>query len=153
MRLVCAAGTLFLGCLAYGQQVPAQRVAADPGPATSSIDGQVFNSATGAPLKKAAVSLNGLGMSAPGAMPVRYSKETDETGHFSFTALPAGRYTLSVTRLGFLRQGYGARKFSGGGTPFSLAADQHMKDVVFKLSPQSVIAGKVLDEDGDPVAN
>src|SRR5205823_4527630 len=88
-----------------------------------------------------------------GVMPINASKETDDQGRFSFTGLPAGRYQLSAERQGFLRQNYGARKFSGNGTPIMLGADQQMTGLVLKLSTQSVVVGKVLDEDGEPVAN
>jgi protocatechuate 3,4-dioxygenase beta subunit len=86
-------------------------------------------------------------------MPSMQARETDEQGRFSFTNLEAGRYQLSAERQGFLRQSYGGRKYNTSGTPLALAADQHVKDIVFKLSPQSVITGKVLDEDGEPMGN
>ncbi|SPE30945.1 conserved exported hypothetical protein [Candidatus Sulfopaludibacter sp. SbA6] len=128
----------------FGQAVPAVPDAAPP---KGSIEGQVFNLGTGAPLKKANVRLTGLGVLSMS------SKETDEQGRFAFTGLEAGRYQLSAERQGFLRQSYGARKYATDGRPIGLAPDQHVEDIVFKLSPQSVIVGKVLDEDGDPVAN
>jgi hypothetical protein len=135
-------------------QPPVQIPPAQPSaPATSSIEGQVFNLATGAPLKRASVRLSGIGRRQTGGMPQMLSRETDEQGRFAFTGLEAGRYSLSAERQGFLRQSYGGRKYNTSGTPLPLAADQHVKDVVFKLSPQSVVAGKVLDEDGEPVAN
>jgi len=133
---------------AFGQGTPAV-----PAPPKGIIEGQVFNLATGAPLKKATVRLTGLGARPSGGMPNMYSKETDEQGRFAFTGLEAGRYDLSAERQGFLRQNYGGRKYNTSGTPIGLAQDQHVKDILFKLSPQSVITGKVLDEDGDPVAN
>jgi hypothetical protein len=120
--------------------------------ATGVIEGQVLNLSTGAPLKKTIVRLVGVG-ARQGAMPTMANKETDDQGHFVFSGLEAGRYQLSAERQGFLRQNYGARKNSGGSTPLALGQDQHLKDIVFKLSPQSVITGKVLDEDGEPVAN
>src|SRR6185369_14820372 len=147
MRLVYLAGWMWVaGGLAHAYQAPqVAQAPASPPPATASIEGQVLNSATGTPLKKATVALDGMGGQAGpggpgrGAQPARFSKETDDQGRFSFTALDAGRYSLSVTRPGFLRQSYGAKKYSGGGTPFILTADQHLRNVVFKLSPQSVI--------------
>jgi protocatechuate 3,4-dioxygenase beta subunit len=147
---------LAAGTLAFGFQ---------GGPSTSSspakgiIAGQVFNLATGQPLKKATVRLVGLGTrqqqnsNQGGGPPVAINKETDDTGHFSFSALNGGRYQLSVDRPGFLRQSYGSRRFNTSGTPIPLGPDQQIQDIVFKLAPQSVIAGKVLDEDGDPMAN
>jgi hypothetical protein len=88
-----------------------------------------------------------------GVMPVMTTRETDDAGRFAFAAVPPGKYQLSAERTGYLRQSYGARQYSGGGTPVLVADGQTVKDIVFKLSPQAVITGKVLDEDGEPVAN
>src|SRR6185436_9742124 len=118
-----------------------------------SIEGQVVNLATGSPLKRATVRLVGIGRRPEGGMPGMANKETDDQGRFSFTGLEAGRYQLTVERQGYLRQNYGARKYSNGGTPLVLGQDQNVRDILFKLSPQSVITGKVLDEDGEPVSN
>jgi protocatechuate 3,4-dioxygenase beta subunit len=144
MRSVLIVGLLAAGSLA----------------AQSSIEGQILNAATGAPLKKTMVRLNGMGggpqqnpQPQQNRMPAQLAKETDEQGNFSFTGLDAGRYSLSAQRTGFLRQSYGARHYNTNGTPLVLAQDQHMKGIVLKLSPQSVIAGKVIDEDGEPMSN
>src|SRR5436305_2102982 len=88
------------------------------GPATSSIEGQVFHGATGAPLKRASVRLVGIGRRQQGGgMPSMLTKETDDAGRFSFTNLEAGRYSLTAERQGFLRQNYGGRKYNTSGTP------------------------------------
>ena len=147
------------GSLAFGYQAPAAAAAAQ---AKGTIEGQVVSLANGTPLKKAQIRLTGLGTRqvqgqtrAPGqggGMPLMLAKETDDSGRFAFTGLEAGRYQLSVERQGFLRQSYGARRYYNGGTPILLAQDQQMKGILFKLVPQSVIAGKVVDEDGEPMA-
>ena len=134
-------------------------------PAKGTIEGQVLNT-SGAPLKKANVRLiamfdrppgppvaSGQPQMSPAQRPNILNKETDDQGRFSFSGLEPARYQLSAERQGYLRQSYGARKYSGGGTPLRLGQDQHIKDVVLKLSPQAVLTGKVVDEDGDPVAN
>jgi protocatechuate 3,4-dioxygenase beta subunit len=123
-----------------------------PTPGTGAIEGQIVSQATGAPLKKANVRLFG-SRTQPGVMPTNAARETDDQGRFSFTSLPAGKYQLSAMRQGFLNGSYGARKLSGNGTPINLGQDQQMRDLVIKLSPQSVMVGKVLDEDGEPIAN
>jgi uncharacterized protein (DUF2141 family) len=90
------------------------------------------------------------------AQPVRpqtVSKETDEQGRYVITGLDAGKYRVTVERQGFLRTGYGAKKFSGGSTPVVVGEGQAIKGINVKLMPQGVIAGRVLDEDGEPVAN
>ncbi len=149
--LTVAACALAAGAAAFGYQAaPAAQTAA---PAKGIIEGQVSHLAIGAPLKKANVRLVGLGGRQAGGMPNMSTKETDEQGRFVFAGLEAGRYNLSAERSGFLRQNYGGRKYATSGTPIPLGQDQHLKDILFKLSPQSVIVGKVLDEDGDPVSN
>ncbi len=148
MRLALA-----VGWLAVAGSLPAFQ-------ATGSIEGQIFNLATGAPLKRATVRLMstgaggaGGGRGGPGRGAGPQMRETDEQGRFAFTYLEAGRYQLAAERQGFLRQNYGGRKYNTSGTPIVLAKDQHVRDIVMKMSPQSVIVGRVLDEDGEPVAN
>lgn len=143
-----AGGWLALCGLASGYQAPA--VPAGKG----SIEGQVVSVATGAPLKRATVRVSGTRRTSDGLTPaVMVNKETDDQGRFAFTGMEAGRYQITVERQGYLRQSYGARKYSGGGSPLVLGVDQNVRNLVFKLAPQSVIAGKVLDEDGEAVAN
>jgi len=78
---------------------------------------------------------------------------SDDAGHFLFEDLTPGAYRLSAERAGFLDQEFGARSALSPGTPVELTAGQHITDLEFKLSPHGVIAGKVLDDKGDPVAN
>jgi uncharacterized protein (DUF2141 family) len=126
-------------------------------PATGSIEGQVLNAATGAPLRKSTVRLMATGQPQAGTvgprMPGERAQEVDEQARFSFTGLKPGTYLLTAERQRFLRQEYGGRKYNTSGVAIAVAAGQHVKDIVFKLSPQSVIAGKVVDEDGEGVAN
>ena len=107
-------------------------------------------------MKRANVRLNSIGRPGGGrgpAAPANLARETDDQGRFAFANLDAGRYMLSAERQGFLRKNYGSRKYNTSGTAIVLGADQRLKDIVLKMSPQSVIAGKVLDEEGEPVAN
>src|SRR4051794_29866516 len=131
-----------------------------PPPVKGPIEGQVLNAKGGAPLQKASVQINMMGpgggpvLAGRGSiMPVRKAVETDEQGRSSFAGLEPGKYRLSAERQGYLRQNYGARKYSGNGTPVLVAEGQTVKGIVFQLSPQAVITGKVLDEDGEPMAN
>ncbi|HEY1339652.1 MAG TPA: carboxypeptidase-like regulatory domain-containing protein, partial [Bryobacteraceae bacterium] len=66
------------------------------------IEGQVVSAATGAPLKKSNVIVMGMG-DRDNPNPTRSNKQTDETGHFSFTNLPPGKYRLVADRQGYLR--------------------------------------------------
>jgi uncharacterized surface anchored protein len=83
--------------------------------------------------------------------PANASRTTDETGRFSFTNLAAGQYRISAERQGYLRQSYGARKYNTSGTPITLRENQQVRDLMIRMNPQSVIVGKVVDEDSDPM--
>ena len=128
-------------------------------PATGSIEGQIVNANTGAPLKKATVRLSGLPpqnqqpANGPGIPPRVMARDTDEQGRYKFTGLDAGRYMLSVTRTGFLMQSYGSRRPGYGGTPILLGENQQATAIDLRLTPQAVITGHVVDEDGDPMPN
>jgi hypothetical protein len=74
---------------------------------------------------------------------------TDDGGVFDFTELPAGRYTLTVSKAGFVSLSYGQRRPLQAGTPLQLADGEQLKGVQFQLPRGSVIGGRVLDEDGD----
>src|SRR5204863_2296546 len=76
---------------------------------------------------------------------------TDDNGAFELTELPAGRYTLSVSKAGFVSLTYGQRRPLQPGTPLQLADGQQMRSVNFNLPRGSVIAGHVFDEDGEPM--
>src|SRR5262249_17309026 len=79
--------------------------------------------------------------------------QTDAQGRLTFTGLDGGKSRLVAERQGFLRQSYGERKYSGGGTPIAVGDGQNVKDIQFRMNQQAVITGKVLDEDGEPMVN
>lgn len=112
-----------------------------------SIEGQVVNAQTGEPLKKAHVRLFG----NDGQQNNNYSTTTDAGGHFVIQEIDPGTYTVFAERNGFTQAQYGVRGTSRGAMPLPLGAGQRMRDVNFRLLPFGVIAGRVLDENGEPV--
>jgi protocatechuate 3,4-dioxygenase beta subunit len=113
-----------------------------------SLEGRVVNAAGSDPIRKASLTL------ASSGTPMGATKtETDDEGRFAFRDLDPGRYTLTGEKAGFARQAYGARSNPGTGSALILAKGQQTKDLVLKLTPAAVITGRVLDEDGEPVAN
>jgi protocatechuate 3,4-dioxygenase beta subunit len=134
--------------------LPAQPAASTPEKALCAVEGRVFSAATGAPLKKAAVWLEtfsptrGVNGSPTVAGP---SATTDANGHFLLDGVEPGSYLLSAQRTGYLDQGYGARTPQVVGPPLKLSAGDRLSGVTFTLTPQSLLYGKVTDEDGDPV--
>ncbi len=134
---------------AAGSQQPARDTSAQPKnappPPVGRITGRVVVADTGRPLKRARVYL-----SAP-ELPEGRGMLTDETGIFDITELPAGRYLISVSKAGFVTLMYGQRRPFQPGTPLQLADGQQIKGVDFSLPRGSVVAGRVFDEDGDPM--
>jgi hypothetical protein len=115
------------------------------------VEGTVL-SLNGDLVRKAAVRLQGIG-GQPGQPPTSYSETTDNGGRFVFDEVPPGRYLLSADKAGFVTARYGARSATSPGTQLTLTAGMEMKDLAIKMTPQGVIAGKVLDQDGDPLVS
>jgi hypothetical protein len=112
------------------------------------VEGTVVNSMTGVPLKKAHLSLRPI--SQQGATP--YGTFTDTAGGFLLDDIDPGRYSFNADHNGFVT-GFYSSQGSGNAATLTLEAGQKMKGVIFKLSPQGVIAGRITDDDGEPVPN
>jgi hypothetical protein len=114
---------------------------------TGVIGGRILAADTGRPLQRAQIRLSAAEL---GREPRTTS--TDADGRYEFTDLPAGRYTISVTRSGYLPLQYGQRRPLEQGKPLQLADRQTVQDVDFALPRMSVISGRITDELGDPIA-
>jgi carboxypeptidase family protein len=123
------------------RDTPAQKDAVRP-PA-GRITGRVVAADNGRPVKRARVFVSAI------ELPGGRGMLTDDNGVFDFTELPAGRYTLTVSKTGFVALSYGQRRPLQAGTPLQLTEDQQLKGIQFQLPRGSVIGGRVLDEDGD----
>ncbi len=123
----------------------------DAGQNTIRVEGTIL-SLNGEAVRKATVRLQGTG-GQPGQPPVSYIETTDKGGKFVFEDVLPGRYFLSADKLGFATARYGARSNTGFpmATPLNLTAGMEVKDLAIRMTPQGVIAGKVVDQDGDPV--
>jgi protocatechuate 3,4-dioxygenase beta subunit len=116
-----------------------------------SLSGSILGT-NGLPLRKANVLLQPQGPPSRGqAMPVPYSATSDPLGQFSFTGIEPGRYILTADDTGYLRGTYGARAGIGSAIILNLAPGKTMTDMLIRLIEQSVVTGKVIDNDGDPV--
>jgi hypothetical protein len=129
------------------QQQPQQPQKDEP-PGT--VEGQVVNALTGEPLKKVMLILNPTQQQAD-ATP--YSTTSDASGHFAMSNIAPGRYRLTAERTGFVRGDYGSPGPMRPGSTLTLSSGQEMKLNIFKMQPQGVISGRVLDEDGEGIAN
>jgi hypothetical protein len=125
------------------------------------VEGRVL-ALNGEAVRKATVRLQpagGIQLAGPGGpggptsnqMPSTYSETSDDAGKFVFEDVAPGRYGLTSEKTGFVTQRYGARSDTSPGTPLALESGSELKDVVIQMTPQAVIAGRVTDQDGDPV--
>jgi hypothetical protein len=112
---------------------------------TGSLAGTVLSAADRVPLARARVVLRSPALPAPRVV------LSGADGAFQFLHLPAGAYSLSATRSGYASQEHGQHRFAPA-TPVPLGHGQRLSGVDFSLAPAGVIAGRVLDEDDNPLA-
>lgn len=132
VRLFCVLSLLLLP--AYSQ---------DSRNAASELSGRVVNEATGEPVSRALVELNGNGVkmrraNAP-ASPEFPPVFTDASGIFHFSNVPAGMYSATATKPLFQTR---AEFIEVGNAP---------KNIQISLIRLSAVAGKVIDADGNPI--
>lgn len=109
------------------------------------IKGRVVTADTGAPIRRANVRV-----SAPELREGR-SVTTDGDGRYQVTGLPAGRYTVSASKAGFLGGTYGAARQGDMGKTVDVSGAQVAEKIEVALSRGGVISGRVLDEVGEPM--
>ncbi len=120
---------------------------ATPQTGTAVLRGRVVGGETGAPLRRAIVRLNG--------DEIREGKiaSTDEQGRWEIKDLPAGRYHLTASKAGYVTLDFGQRRPLEQGRPIDIKDGQTLENVNFNLPRGGVIAGRVNDEFGEPVAD
>jgi hypothetical protein len=140
-------------CGVVGASAPQQiRDAAPVAAGTGSISGRVFvDGAAGAakqPARRVRVTLTELARTMSGQ-----TTTTDDTGAFSFTGLPAGRFEIQAFKSAYLRSSYGASRPERPGTPIVVKAGEAVTNVSMTIARGGVISGIVRDAHGRPVPN
>jgi protocatechuate 3,4-dioxygenase beta subunit len=115
---------------------------------TARIRGRVVSADTGAPIRRAVLRLDMRELRQPGGR----TTMTDVDGRYDIRDLPAGRYTISVSKAGFVTLQYGQRRPFEQGRPLEIADAQLLQGVDFALPRGGVITGRIVDEFGDAVA-
>lgn len=123
----------------------APAAAGDAAPATSTLSGAVVDESTRAPLNRARVLLVPDGAGNPRVA------ITNATGAFTFERLPAGAYIVSASRSGYVTRRDGERQ-GAPPIPIVLGEGSSAARVEIALPRAGVIAGQVLDENGEPFA-
>jgi protocatechuate 3,4-dioxygenase beta subunit len=129
---------------------------------TGIIRGRVVAADTGLPIRQANVNLMSTqdgtgGPTAGGPTTTRRSTRTDDQGSFEFKELPAGAYRVFASTgqysVQYLNLGYGAKRSSGDpGVPIKLTSGQTFDKATIALPRGAVIAGRVIDDGGEPLA-
>jgi hypothetical protein len=73
--------------------------------------------------------------------------ESDLQGNFSFDEVSPGRYMLGADRTGYLNAVYS----NGRGSVLTIKPDQKTTDILIKMTPQGIIAGRVVDDEREPL--
>jgi hypothetical protein len=144
---VALLGAWIAGCASNRPAVSTAGPTAPAGPstyATAIVSGRVISADDQAPLARARVVLTGTPLTEARAA------ITDARGRFRLDRLPAGRFTVSVSRTGFVTTTRGSP--DDDAPPLELGPGDVHTDVDFELVPAGVIPGRVLDEDGAPFA-
>ena len=85
--------------------------------------------------------------------PVRPITRTDATGKFFFERIAPGSYMLRVTHPAYVATTYGARSGYSDGTALTFTAGQQMTGITVNMIEPATVSGRVVDEDGDPLAH
>jgi len=139
-------GTLVVFAMLCGASLAAQ-IVVDPAPnqqppsptGKGSIEGSVVNGVTHEPVRKAQVTLT-FGGVTPAV--------TDASGHFVFRNLPPGSYQVQAQHPEFPQP----MSSPPPAVMVALAQDEQKRDIVIPLSPGASVSGRILDEDGKPLA-
>src|ERR1041384_3214065 len=110
---------------------------------TARIEGQVVTAASNSPGRAAPIRAH----HADGSDRL---VTTDEDGRFALANLQSGRWTLTVSKAGYLTQRFGQRRPFGAAKPIDLAAGQKTS-ANFVLARAGAVTGRVYDEFGEPV--
>jgi uncharacterized protein (DUF2141 family) len=137
---------ILLACLtvatAAGAQVRDRPTA--PMTGTASISGTVMTDAEPSrPVRRAAVTANSTDRT------VARTALTDDSGRFSFTNLPAGRYSIDATKRGWVTASVGARAVGRPGRATNVAEGERTT-VRLRMTRGGVITGTILDQNGQP---
>jgi len=117
-----------------------------PKTGTGRLRGRVLSADSGGPVRRAQVRISSPDIGSKSAM-------TDAEGRFEFRDLPAGRFTMSATKAGYVTIQYGQTRPFESGKPIDLTEGQLMEKADFSLPRGSAISGRLVDEFGDPVAD
>lgn len=142
---------LLLLCLSVSAQTSRTGLQASSPEATVSVHGTVVDSLTGKPLDAVHVMLT----ESEAEPSVVYGAMSNAQGRFSIPDIPPEKYTVTAEKRGYIF--VPDRKKSTvtwyGSLQLQLKAGERPADLVLPMVVRAIIAGRVLDEHGDPLMN
>jgi hypothetical protein len=82
-----------------------------------------------------------------------YATTSDAEGKFIFEDVEPDSYMLVGQHPGYIESHYGTKKAGDAPATLSLTPSLHVREIEFALTPRTIISGRVLDDEGDPVPN
>jgi protocatechuate 3,4-dioxygenase beta subunit len=113
---------------------------------TARLRGRIVAGDSGSPVRRAQVRISGPDIGTKTAM-------TDAQGRFEFRELPGGRFTVSVSKAGYVTMQYGQTRPFEQGKTIDLTDGQSMDRADITMPRGSVLAGRIVDEFGEVVAD
>ena len=112
------------------------------------IRGRIVSAETGQPLARARVAL--LSAVTPGRPLMTTS--TNSQGNYDLRDVPPGSYFVAATRSGYLELQYGQRRARERGLSVEVKQGESIGRIDIALARGGVVAGHVVDENGEPYA-
>ncbi len=113
------------------------------------VEGVVAQETSGEALRQVEIGLVPVRDRKPGQpAPAAIGVYSDSNGHFRIPELEPGVYRVRLRK-----EGFSPTVPSGAIVLPKLEPGQELTDLKFTMAPQSVLAGRVLDDNGDPVPN
>jgi hypothetical protein len=142
--VVAVTFAVLAGAIATAGQLPPRDVA--PNRSTGGIIRGVITAAeNGQPIRGAEVRLRG--GTQPNQAP--HGAMTDAMGRYEVTGLPAGQYTVTASKTGYVALAYGQTRVADPGRPVEVTSDA-IENIDVALPRGAVIVVRIADEFGDP---
>lgn len=144
----------------FAQQPQSSAPVVPPG----QVSGHVYRADTGDPLPKTVIQLiprnpgnqggpgRGRGNNPNDNSPELRTATTAADGSFVIADVIPSNYTIRASHSGFVASAYGQDRSHGPST-IQVLSSQDVNRIDIRLTPAGVIAGSVVDQDGDPVEN
>jgi len=120
-------------------------LAAQQAAQTARLSGRVVSADSNTPVRSADVTLIG----ATAGLGTKVAS-TDDEGRFDLPDVPAGTYTMQISKAGFVTSTFGPKP---GADQFNLSPGQHVKVDDLRLVRAGAVTGRVLDTFGEPIAD